>query len=61
MNTMFNLPETCLVAQLIDYFETLDDVDLNEFGWSVKGKETTFASLFEVEMFLNLLIVKVEF
>ena len=58
MNTMFNLAETCLVAQLINYFESLDDVEVKDFGRSTKGKETSFASLFEVVHFFNFLMIK---
>ena len=52
MNTPFNLPETFLIAALIDYFNKEQEYSRTESGWSYhdgdKITEFSFKQLFQV-------------
>ena len=49
MNTKFNLAETCLVSQVIHFYESQPETSaIHDTGFTFNGKITTFADIFKV-------------
>ena len=47
MNTLFNLPETFLIAALVDYFDNNDEYENISEGWSKQDNLTSFDQVFQ--------------
>ena len=48
MHTLFNMAETCLVSQMIDFYENRSS-DKNLLSVTYQQKEFTFAEIFKVK------------
>ena len=48
MNTMFNLAETCLLSQTLDFYENCLGAEVTRTGVTVSGKIMTFEDIFKV-------------
>ena len=48
MNTMFNLAETCLLSQTLDFYENCPGAEVTRTGVTVSGKIMTFEDIFKV-------------
>ena len=47
MNTLFNLPESFLMAALINYFDDNDEYEGTTEGWNKQNASLSFAQLFQ--------------
>ena len=47
MNTMFNLPEMCLISQMIQWFQSQPGVQKNESGVIFNERSFTFGGMFQ--------------
>ena len=47
MNTLFNLPETFLIAALIEYFDNNSEYEVTSEGWRRQNIITSFAQVFQ--------------